>query len=241
MLEVKALLFDVFGTVVDWRTGIAIEVQMIAKKYNIELNADDFADAWRAEYQPAMEQIRSGKRSFTILDNLHLENLKKIAPRFNLNNLSNEDLNVLVTAWHRLPGWPDSSQGLNKLKKKFILATQSNGNIALMVNMAKYSNLNWDVILGAEVLGHYKPEPEAYIKACRALNLKPSECLMVAAHDDDLKAASLQGMKTAYVHRPFEYGKDKLFDIAEVNDYKGNRNWDIMSKDFNDLAFKLGC
>ena len=241
MLEVKALLFDVFGTVVDWRTGIAIEVQMIAKKYNIELNADDFADAWRAEYQPAMEQIRSGKRSFTILDTLHLENLKKIAPRFNLNNLSNEDLNFLVSAWHRLPGWPDSSQGLNKLKKKFILATQSNGNIALMVNMAKYSNLSWDVILGAEVLGHYKPEPQAYIKACKALNLKPSECLMVAAHDDDLKAASLQGMKTAYVHRPFEYGKDKLFDIAEVNDYKGNRNWDIMSKDFNDLAFKLGC
>ena len=241
MLEVKALLFDVFGTVVDWRTGIAIEVQMIAKKYNIELNADDFADAWRAEYQPAMEQIRSGKRSFTILDILHLENLKKIAPRFNLNNLSNEDLNFLVSAWHRLPGWPDSSQGLNKLKKKFILATQSNGNIALMVNMAKYSNLSWDVILGAEVLGHYKPEPEAYIKAFKALNLKPSECLMVAAHDDDLKAASLQGMKTAYVHRPFEYGKDKLFDIAEVNDYKGNRNWDIMSKDFNDLAFKLGC
>ena len=241
MLEVKALLFDVFGTVVDWRTGIAIEVQMIAKKYNIELNAGDFADAWRAEYQPAMEQIRSGKRSFTILDILHLENLKKIAPRFNLNNLSNEDLNFLVSAWHRLPGWPDSSQGLNKLKKKFILATQSNGNIALMVNMAKYSNLSWDVILGAEVLGHYKPEPQAYIKACKALNLKPSECLMVAAHDDDLKAASLQGMKTAYVHRPFEYGKDKLFDIAEVNDYKGNRNWDIMSKDFNDLAFKLGC
>ncbi|MDC3172464.1 haloacid dehalogenase type II [Alphaproteobacteria bacterium] len=241
MLEVKALLFDVFGTVVDWRTGIAIEVQMIAKKYNIELNADDFADAWRAEYQPAMEQIRSGKRSFTILDILHLENLKKIAPRFNLNNLSNEDLNFLVSAWHRLPGWPDCSQGLNKLKKKFILATQSNGNIALMVNMAKYSNLSWDVILGAEVLGHYKPEPQAYIKACKALNLKPSECLMVAAHDDDLKAASLQGMKTAYVHRPFEYGKDKLFDIAEVNDYKGNRNWDIMSKDFNDLAFKLGC
>ena len=241
MLEVKALLFDVFGTVVDWRTGIAIEVQMIAKKYNIELNADDFADAWRAEYQPAMEQIRSGKRSFTILDILHLENLKKIAPRFNLNNLSDEDLNFLVSAWHRLPGWPDSSQGLNKLKKKFILATQSNGNIALMVNMAKYSNLSWDVILGAEVLGHYKPEPEAYIKACKALNLKPSECLMVAAHDDDLKAASLQGMKTAYVHRPFEYGKDKLFDIAEVNDYKGNRNWDIVSKDFNDLAFKLGC
>ena len=241
MLEVKALLFDVFGTVVDWRTGIAKEIQIIAKKYNIFLNAEDFADAWRAEYQPAMEEIRNGRRDFTILDILHLENLKKIAPRFDLNNLTNEDLNFLVTAWHRLPGWSDTSEGLNKLKKKFILATQSNGNIALMVNMAKYSNLNWDVILGAEVVGHYKPEPEAYLKACEALNLNPSECLMVAAHDDDLKAASLQGMKTAYVHRPFEYGKDKLFDIAKVNDYKGDRNWDVISKDFNDLAYQLGC
>ena len=241
MLEVKALLFDVFGTVVDWRTGIAKEIQIIAKKYNIFLNAEDFADAWRAEYQPAMEEIRNGARDFTILDILHLENLKKIAPRFDLNNLTNEDLNFLVTAWHRLPGWSDTSQGLNKLKKKFILATQSNGNIALMVNMAKYSNLNWDVILGAEVVGYYKPEPKAYLKACEALNLNPSECLMVAAHDDDLKAASLQGMKTAYVHRPFEYGKDKLFDIAKVNDYKGDRNWDVISKDFNDLAYQLGC
>jgi 2-haloacid dehalogenase len=188
-----------------------------------------------------MEEIRNGERDFTILDILHLENLKKIAPRFDLNNLTNDDLNFLVTAWHRLPGWSDTSQGLNKLKKKFILATQSNGNIALMVNMAKYSNLNWDVILGAEVVGYYKPEPKAYLKACEALNLNPSECLMVAAHDDDLKAASLQGMKTAYVHRPFEYGKDKLFDIAKVNDYKGDRNWDVISKDFNDLAYQLGC
>ena len=188
-----------------------------------------------------MEEIRQGRRGFTILDKLHLENLKKIAPRFNLDNLSNEEYNFLVTAWHRLPGWPDSSEGLNKLKKKFILATQSNGNIALMVNMAKYSSLNWDVILGAEVVGHYKPEPEAYQKACSALNLKTTECLMVAAHDDDLKAASLQGMKTAYVHRPFEYGREKLFDLAEVDDYKGDRYWDIVSADFHDLANQLGC
>jgi 2-haloacid dehalogenase len=188
-----------------------------------------------------MEEIRQGRRDFTILDKLHLENLKKIAPKYNLDSLSNEEYNFLVTAWHRLPGWPDSSEGLNKLKKKFILATQSNGNIALMVNMAKYSSLNWDVILGAEVVGHYKPEPEAYQKACSALNLKTTECLMVAAHDDDLKAASLQGMKTAYVHRPFEYGREKLFDLAEVDDYKGDRDWDIVSADFHDLANQLGC
>ena len=241
MLKVKALLFDVFGTVVDWRTGIAREVESIAKKNDISLNPFDFADAWRAEYQPAMEEIRKGRRSFTILDILHMENLKKIAPKFNLHNISDEDFKFLVTAWHRLPGWPDSSEGINLLKKKYILATQSNGNIALIVNMAKFSNLNWDVVLGAEVIGHYKPEPEAYLKACNALNFKTEECLMVAAHDDDLKAASLQGMKTAYVHRPFEYGRDKLFDIAEVNDYKGDREWDIVSRDLNDLANQLGC
>ena len=241
MLKVKALLFDVFGTVVDWRTGIAREVESIANKYDILLDPFDFADAWRAEYQPAMEEIRKGRRSFTILDILHMENLKKIASKFNLHNLTNEDFNMLVRAWHRLPGWPDSSDGLNALKKKYILATQSNGNIALIVNMAKFSNLNWDVVLGAEVIGHYKPEPEAYLKACNALDLKTDECLMVAAHDDDLKAASLQGMKTAYVHRPFEYGRDKMFDIAQVNDYKGDRVWDIVSSDLNDLAKQLGC
>ena len=241
MLKVKALLFDVFGTVVDWRTGIAREVESIAKKYDILLDPFDFADAWRAEYQPAMEEIRKGRRSFTILDILHMENLKKIASKFNLHNLTNEDFNMLVRAWHRLPGWPDSSDGLNALKKKYILATQSNGNIALIVNMAKFSNLNWDVVLGAEVIGHYKPEPEAYLKACKALDLKTDECLMVAAHDDDLKAASLQGMKTAYVHRPFEYGRDKMFDIAQVNDYKGDKVWDIVSSDLNDLAKQLGC
>ena len=241
MLKVKALLFDVFGTVVDWRTGIAKEVESIADKNDISLDPFDFADAWRAEYQPAMEEIRKGRRSFTILDILHMENLKKIASKFNLHNLTNEDFNMLVRAWHRLPGWPDSSDGLNALKKKYILATQSNGNIALIVNMAKFSNLNWDVVLGAEVIGHYKPEPEAYLKACKALDLKTDECLMVAAHDDDLKAASLQGMKTAYVHRPFEYGRDKMFDIAQVNDYKGDKVWDIVSSDLNDLAKQLGC
>jgi|TARA_B110000093_G_scaffold168150_1_gene195015 2-haloacid dehalogenase len=241
MLKVKALLFDVFGTVVDWRSGIANATEIIAKKNDVQINALEFADAWRKEYQPAMEEIRKGRREFTILDILHRENLKKIAPKFNLNNLSEDDEDFLVTAWHRLPGWPDSSAGLKRLKNKFIIATQSNGNIALMVNMAKHSNLNWDVILGAEVLQYYKPHPQAYLKACKALTLDPSECLMVAAHDDDLLAASKQGMKTAYVDRPHEFGKEKLFDIAEVNDYKVNRNWDFISNDFNDLANQLRC
>lgn len=241
MLKVKALLFDVFGTVVDWRSGIIKATEIIAKKNKIDINSAEFADAWRAEYQPAMEEIRKGRRKFTILDELHMENLEKIASKYNLNNLTDDDKIFLVTAWHRLPGWADSSEGLKKLKTKFIIATQSNGNIALMVNMAKYSDLNWDVILGAEVIGHYKPHPQAYLKACKALNLHPSECLMVAAHDDDLLAASLQGMKTAYVDRPFETGQEKLFDMAENNDYKDKRNWDVISNDFNDLANQLGC
>ena len=154
MLKVKALLFDVFGTVVNWRLGIINATEIIAKKNKIDINSAEFADAWRAEYQPAMEEIRKGRREFTILDELHMENLIKIAPKYNLNNLSADDKNFLVTAWHRLPGWPDSSEGLQKLKTKFILAAQSNGNIALIVNMAKHSNLNWDVILGAEVIGY---------------------------------------------------------------------------------------
>ena len=238
MLKIKALLFDVFGTVVDWRTGVAGEVKKIANKYGITIDSYAFADAWRAEYQPSMEKIRMGNRSFKILDILHEENLKKIASQYNLDQISKEDFEHLVTCWHRLPGWMDSSEGLNKLKKKFIIATQSNGNIALMVNMAKYSNLNWDVILGAEVTGHYKPEPEAYLKACGALNLKTQECLMVAAHEDDLAAASKQGMKTAFVYRPLEFGEEKRFNKIEVNDKK---NWDFTATDFLDLAQQLGC
>ena len=238
MLKIKAVLFDVFGTVVDWRTGVAGEVKKIANKYGITIDSYAFADAWRAEYQPSMEKIRMGNRSFKILDILHEENLKKIAPEYHLDQISKDDFEYLVTCWHRLPGWPDSSEGLSKLKKKFIIATQSNGNIALMVNMAKYSNLNWDVILGAEVTGHYKPEPEAYLKACGALNLKTQECLMVAAHEDDLAAASKQGMKTAFVYRPLEFGEEKRFNNIEVNDKK---NWDFRATDFLDLAQQLGC
>jgi 2-haloacid dehalogenase len=238
MLKIKALLFDVFGTVVDWRTGVAGEVKKIANKYGITIDSYAFADAWRAEYQPSMEKIRMGNRSFKILDILHEENLKKIASQYNLDQISKEDFEHLVTCWHRLPGWKDSSEGLNRLKKKFIIATQSNGNIALMVNMAKYSNLNWDVILGAEVTGHYKPEPEAYLKACGALNLKTQECLMVAAHEDDLAAASKQGMKTAFVHRPLEFGEEKRFNNIDVN---GKKNWDFTATDFLDLAKQLGC
>ncbi len=181
-----------------------------------------------------MEEVRSGRRSFTILDVLHRENLKKVATDFGLGALSAEDEDFLVTAWHRLPGWPDSSEGMLRLKQKFILGSQSNGNIALIVNMAKYANLPWDVVLGAEVVGHYKPQPKAYLNACTALGLATENCMMVAAHNDDLVEARAAGMKTAFVCRPTEHG------VGQTKDLHAEQDWEFVAQDFNDLADKLG-
>ena len=234
MSAVTALLFDVFGTVVNWREGISRDVAIIAAQKGVSLDPAAFADSWRAEYQPAMEEVRSGRRSFTILDVLHRENLKKVATDFGLGALSAEDEDFLVTAWHRLPGWPDSSEGMLRLKQKFILGSQSNGNIALIVNMAKYANLPWDVVLGAEVVGHYKPQPKAYLNACTALGLATENCMMVAAHNDDLVAARAAGMKTAFVCRPTEHG------VGQTKDLHAEQDWEFVAQDFNDLADKLG-
>jgi 2-haloacid dehalogenase len=234
MSAVTALLFDVFGTVVNWRDGISRDVSIIADQKSVSLDPAAFADSWRAEYQPAMEEVRSGRRSFTILDVLHRENLKKVATDFGLGALSAEDEDFLVTAWHRLPGWPDSSEGMLRLKQKFILGSQSNGNIALIVNMAKYANLPWDVVLGAEVVGHYKPQPKAYLNACTALGLATENCMMVAAHNDDLVAARAAGMKTAFVCRPTEHG------VGQTKDLHAEQDWEFVAQDFNDLADKLG-
>ena len=234
MSAVTALLFDVFGTVVNWRDGISRDVSIIADQKSVSLDPAAFADSWRAEYQPAMEEVRSGRRSFTILDVLHRENLKKVATDFGLGALSAEDEDFLVTAWHRLPGWPDSSEGMLRLKQKFILGSQSNGNIALIVNMAKYANLQWDVVLGAEVVGYYKPQPKAYLNACTALGLATENCMMVAAHNDDLVAARAAGMKTAFVCRPTEHG------VGQTKDLHAEQDWEFVAQDFNDLADKLG-
>ena len=234
MSAVTALLFDVFGTVVNWREGISRDVAIIADQKGVSLEPAAFADSWRAEYQPAMEEVRSGRRSFTILDVLHRENLKKVATDFGLGALSAEDEDFLVTAWHRLPGWPDSSEGMLRLKQKFILGSQSNGNIALIVNMAKYANLPWDVVLGAEVVGHYKPQPKAYLNACTALGLATENCMMVAAHNDDLVEARAAGMKTAFVCRPTEHG------VGQTKDLHAEQDWEFVAQDFNDLADKLG-
>jgi 2-haloacid dehalogenase len=233
--NVKALIFDVFGTVVDWRNSIANETADMLKPKGYDLDWHAFADAWRQRYQPAMEEVRSGKRPFTKLDVLHRENLEAILPDFGISDISISELDHLNRAWHRLSPWPDAKVGLTRLKGKFIIATQSNGNVALMVNMAKNAGLPWDTILGAEVCQAYKPMPESYLRACDLLGLAPSEVLMTAAHNDDLKAAARCGLRTAFIPRPTEHGANQTKDLEP------DPSIDISANSFIDLAEKLGC
>jgi len=232
---VKALTFDVFGTVVDWRSSIAREAEALLAPKGHDLDWPAFAHAWRARYQPAMEQVRSGARPFTKLDVLHRENLEGVLQTFDVAGLSERELDHLNRAWHRLTPWPDVVEGLTRLKAKYVLATHSNGNVALIVNMAKNADLPWDVILGAEVCQAYKPMPEAYRRAADLLGLRPEECMMTAAHNDDLKAAAATGFRTAFVARPGEKGPNQAIDL------KAAPGMDIAATSFIDLAKKLGC
>ena len=202
----KALFFDVFGTLVDWRTGIARESERILGPLGHALDWTAFADAWRGEYQPAMKEVRSGRVPFSKLDVLHRANLEKILPRFGIANLPEETLRALNLAWHVLPAWPEVPGAMARLKPRFLLAPVSNGNISLMVDLARANDLPWDAILGAEVAGDYKPKPRVYLAAAEALDLAPGECMMVAAHSYDLKAAAACGLMTAHVARPDESG-----------------------------------
>jgi 2-haloacid dehalogenase len=205
-VQIKALLFDVFGTLVDWRTSIAREAETVLKPLGHAIEGLAFADAWRGEYQPGMEEVRAGKIPFSRLDVLHRRNLERILPRFGLTGLSEDVLTYLNRAWHRLDAWPDVAPGLTRLKRRMLLAPCSNGNISLMVDLARRNGLRWDAILGAEIAGDYKPKPRVYLAACEAFDLPPSACMMVAAHSNDLAAASACGLATAHVSRPDEYG-----------------------------------
>lgn len=231
---VRALFFDVFGTLVDWRTSIARETQAILAPLGYSLDWFAFADAWRSEYQPAMEEVRSGRFPFCRLDVLHRRNLERILERFNVGGLSESILAELNLGWHRLDGWPDSASGLARLKRKFIIAPVSNGNISLMVDLARRNGFPWDAILGSEIAGDFKPKPRVYLAACEALDLAPSACMMVAAHSNDLSAAAACGLKTGHVARPHEYGpgRGEKSPKLEVNAAAGN---------LEDLAAKLGA
>src|SRR5947199_763131 len=206
MSLVKALFFDVFGTLVDWRTSIAREANAVLEPLGHSLDWLKFADAWRGEYQPSMEEVRSGKIPFSKRDVLHRMNLERILPRFAVRGPDERALENLTPAWHRLDAWPDVPAGLARLRKNFLLAPVSNGNIALMADLARRNHLHWDAILGAEVAGDYKPKPRVYLASAEAFNLAPDECMMVAAHSRDLAAAAQCGLKTAHLARPDEYG-----------------------------------
>jgi 2-haloacid dehalogenase len=233
--SVKALLFDVFGTVVDWRTSVANEIEALNRAKRLDLDATAFAVAWRQLYQPGMDKVRKGERPWVKLDILHRENLDILLDRFRVKGLSEAEIDHLNRAWHRLAPWPDSVPGLTRLKRKFILGTCSNGNVALMVNMAKHAGLPWDVILGAEPTQAYKPQPECYLRSCAMLDLPPEACMMVAAHNNDLVAASTCGLRTAFVRRASEHGP------GQTSDQKAEHAFDVVAESFLDLADKLDC
>jgi 2-haloacid dehalogenase len=225
---IRALTFDVFGTVVDWRGSIIEE----GKQSELDVDWAGLADAWRGGYQPAMARVRAGELGWTRLDDLHRMILDAILPDFGLSGLDAGQRDHLNRVWHRLQPWPDAVEGLTLLKQRFIIATLSNGNVALLTNMAKHGSLPWDCILSAELAHHYKPDPEAYLTACHLLDLPPEQVLMVAAHESDLHAAAAVGMRTAYVHRPHEFG-------AQQPKPWPNETFDAMAHDFVELAEKL--
>jgi 2-haloacid dehalogenase len=233
--EVAALTFDVFGTVVDWRGSIARELRGWFGRRGIERDWDAVADRWRALYQPAMEEVRRGRRPWTRLDDLHRDNLRVVLDEFGLAGLNEPEIEHLNRAWHRLDPWPDAVDGLTRLKRRFILATLSNGNVALLVDMARRAGLPWDAILGAEVARAYKPMPEAYLRTSDLLGLEPNRCMMVAAHNDDLQAAGALGFRTAFVARPTEHGPKQTRDLCAEHAF------DVVASDFLDLADRLGC
>jgi 2-haloacid dehalogenase len=203
---VKALFFDVFGTLMEWRTSIAREAKTVLEPLGHNVDWLAFADAWRDEYQPAMDEVRTGRIPFCKLDVLHRRNLDRILPRFGIGGLSEETATHLNLAWHRLDAWPDVAPGLDRLKRKFLLAPVSNGNISLMVDLARRNGLPWDAILGAEIAGDYKPKPRVYLAAAEAFDLAPGACMMVAAHMKDLTHAAACGLRTAHIARPNERG-----------------------------------
>jgi 2-haloacid dehalogenase len=235
--SVRALLFDTFGTVVDWRTGVAREVAGFLGHYSLPGDPERFADEWRALYQPAMEVVRRGDRPFARLDVIHRENLVQVLRSWGLDPgaFDSAELDQLNRAWHRLDPWPDSIEGLRRLRRRFLIAPLSNGNIALLTNMAKRAGLPWDCILGAEVVRTYKPQPAAYLGTADVLGLRPEECMMVAAHNDDLAAAQAAGMRTAFVLRPTEHGPSQTADLTAEGP------WDVVVGDFVSLADALGC
>lgn len=233
---VKALVFDVFGTVVDWRTSLINDFTKWGEARGIKADWTALVDGWRAVYTASMDEVRKNPQyGYVILDVLHRRSLEKLIAQFDIKGLTDADLHHLTLGWHRLHGWPDSVAGLTRLKTKYIISPLSNGNVGLLTNMAKFAGLPWDLVMSAELFEHYKPDPETYLGAARLLGLPPEQVMMVAAHNYDLKHAQKHGLKTAFVARPTEYGP-----LQKV-DFEATGNWDIVAKDFGAIADRMGC
>lgn len=232
---ISALVFDVFGTVVDWRGSIIREGRALAKENNIKVQWSRFADGWRAGYKPAMDRVRSGELPWMNIDQLHRMILDELLAKYKVSGLDEAGKDRLNRVWHRLKPWPDSVKGLKRLKKRYLISTLSNGNVSLLTNMARNGGLPWDCILSAELFRHYKPDAEAYLGAARLLDLRPAQVLMVAAHKDDLRAAQQCGLRTAFVARPREKGPRAATDLAP------EAAFDYNATSFLDLAEQLGA
>ena len=234
--SVKALLFDVFGTVVDYRSTIIREGNRINNEKNLEIDWALIADKWRGKYRPTLNLILNGEMPWTKLDNIHHQALLDILDELNINSLSYDEVENLNRIWHRLSPWGDSVEGLTRLKEKYIISPLSNGNISLLTNMAKYSKLPWDLILSPELIQSYKPDEKVYLMASNYLDLKPQEIMMVAAHQYDLQAAKKLGFHTAYIFRPLEFGYEKINHL----ELAPNCEYDYIANDLVDLARLLG-
>lgn len=229
----KALVFDTFGTVVDWRGSLIAELTAFGSKRAIAADWTRLVDAWRAAYHPSMDRVRRGELPWTRLDDLHRASLDRLVVEHGIAGLTEDDLQHINLGWHRLKPWPDSIPGLTRLKAKYIIGPLSNGNVSLLLNMAKNVGLPWDMIFGSDLFGHYKPDPETYLGVARLLHLAPSEVMMCAAHNNDLAAARKAGLLTAFFPRPAEYGPHQQRDFA------ADQEWDVVAADIEDLAVRL--
>ncbi len=231
--KVKALLFDTFGTLVDWRSSLVDAFSRFGQSRQLDLDWSKLVDQWRAAYWPSMDAVRKGNLAWTNLDELHRAALFKLLPAFKLEQLPPKDIDYLTACWHQLKPWPDVLPGLARLKARFLIGPLSNGNFSLMVELNKFAGLGWDFVLGSDLFRHYKPDPETYLGACSLLGLAPDQVMMVAAHNYDLHAARSFGLKTGYFPRPTEYGP------AQTKDLEPEGSWDVVASDLEDLATQL--
>jgi 2-haloacid dehalogenase len=231
----KAIVFDMFGTVVDWRSSLITELMAFGKHRAIHADWSAVVDAWRAAYRPSMDRVRRGELPWTKLDDLHRASLVDLVERFGIRGLSPIDLDHINMSWHRLRPWPDSVPGIARLKRRFIIGPLSNGNVSLLVQLSKSADLHWDVVFGCDLFGHYKPDPETYLGVASLLDLRPAQVMLAAAHNSDLAAARNCGLATAFFPRPTEYGPHQSQDLAPEQD------WDVVARDILDLAARLNA